>query len=84
MQRSNDCINNLCISEYIRGYNSDGEEVLWIVTSGNVNTLALFDINNDSKNEVKLNRKQWKSIIQLIGLFLFQNIMYVTDYLRLQ
>lgn len=38
--------------EYIRGYDIDGNEKLWIVTSGNVNSLALVDFNNDGKNEV--------------------------------
>lgn len=38
--------------EYIRGYDVDGNEKLWIVTSGNVNSLALVDFNNDGKNEV--------------------------------
>lgn len=38
--------------EYIRGYDIDGNEKLWIVTSGNVNSLALVDVNNDGKNEV--------------------------------
>lgn len=38
--------------EYVRGYDIDGNEILWIVTSGNVNSLALVDFNNDGKNEV--------------------------------
>ncbi|XP_031619932.1 Bardet-Biedl syndrome 2 protein homolog [Contarinia nasturtii] len=39
-------------NQYIRGYDMDGNEKLWIVTSGNVNTLALVDFNNDGKNEI--------------------------------
>lgn len=38
--------------EYIRGYDKEGEEKLWIVTSGAVTSMAVFDINNDNKNEV--------------------------------
>lgn len=39
-------------AEYIRGYDIEGNEKLWIVTSGKVNSLALVDFNNDGKNEV--------------------------------
>lgn len=46
-------INCKCIFlEYIRGYDIEGSEKLWIVTSGNVNSLALVDFNNDGKNEI--------------------------------
>lgn len=38
--------------EYIRGYDIEGNEKLWIVTSGKVKSLALVDFNNDGKNEV--------------------------------
>lgn len=38
--------------EYLRGYDINGNEKLWIVTSGNVNSLALIDVNSDKKNEV--------------------------------
>lgn len=41
-----------CSAEYIRGYDIDGNEKLWIVTSGKVNSLAFVDFNNDGKNEV--------------------------------
>lgn len=43
--------------EYIRGYDIDGNEKLWIITSGNVNSLALVDFNNDGKNEVNTDNK---------------------------
>lgn len=39
-------------TEYIRGYDIDGQEMLWVVTSGNVTTLALIDANSDGKNEI--------------------------------
>lgn len=38
--------------EYLRGYDNDGNEKLWIVTGGVVNSLALIDVNGDGKNEV--------------------------------
>lgn len=37
----------------IRCFDYTGKEIFWIVTNGNVNSLALSDINKDGKNEVK-------------------------------
>lgn len=45
----------ISVAEYIRGYDIEGNEKLWIVTSGKVNSLAFVDFNNDSKNEVSAN-----------------------------
>lgn len=42
----------LLLKEYIRGYDAEGNESLWIVTNGVVNSMTLTDINNDGKNEV--------------------------------
>lgn len=39
-------------TEFVRGYDIDGNEKLWIVTNGNVNSLTLIDANNDGKNEI--------------------------------
>lgn len=39
-------------SACIRGFNHDGSEVFWIVTSANVNCMLLIDINKDGKNEL--------------------------------
>lgn len=55
------------IVEYIRGYDIDGNEKLWIVTSGKVNSLAFVDFNNDGKNEVS----KIMVVIQLKRSFLF-------------
>lgn len=54
--------------EYIRGYDIDGNEKLWIITSGNVNTLALIDINGNGKNEV---RQLMRIHITLMNKFVF-------------
>lgn len=50
---SNNSSEKNLIAEYIRGYDIDGNEKLWIVTSGKVNSLAFVDFNNDGKNEVR-------------------------------
>lgn len=38
----------------IRGFNDKGDEVLWIVTSGTVNSMILFDFNRDNDREILL------------------------------
>lgn len=38
----------------VRGFNDKGEEVLWIVTSGVVNSVILFDFNRDNSREIML------------------------------
>lgn len=53
-------------TEYIRGYDIEGNEKLWIVTSGKVNSLALVDFNNDGKNEVNM------LLIKLIVIYVTQ------------
>lgn len=50
----------MSIAEYIRGYDIDGNEKLWIVTSGKVNSLAFVDFNSDGKNEVSKIKIKWK------------------------
>lgn len=36
----------------IRGFNAEGNEIFWIVTSSNINCMVLVDINKDGKNEL--------------------------------
>lgn len=38
----------------VKGYNVKGEEILWIVTSGTVNSIILFDFNRDNDQEIVL------------------------------
>lgn len=38
----------------VRGLNDKGDEIFWIVTTGNVNSMILFDFNRDSENEILL------------------------------
>ena len=38
----------------VRGYNEKGEEMLWIVTSGTINSMVLFDFNRDNDLEIIL------------------------------
>ena len=38
----------------IRGLNDKGDEIFWIVTTGNVNSMILFDFNRDNENEILL------------------------------
>ena len=38
----------------VRGFNDKGEELLWIVTSGTVNSIILFDFNRDNDREILL------------------------------
>lgn len=38
----------------VKGYNVRGEEILWIVTSGSVNSIILFDFNRDNDQEIVL------------------------------
>lgn len=38
----------------VRGFNDKGDEILWIVTSGIINTIILFDINRDNDLEILL------------------------------
>lgn len=38
----------------VRGYNDKGEELLWIVTSGIINSMVLFDFNRDNDLEILL------------------------------
>lgn len=67
------------ILEYIRAYDIEGNEKLWIVTSGNINSLALIDANNDGKNEVfRQNSNQFKINNKLSNI----NFFFV-DRLRL-
>lgn len=51
-ERRNEILFFCEFSEYIRGYDIDGQESLWVITSGSVCTLALIDANNDGKNEI--------------------------------
>lgn len=37
----------------VRGYNQEGTEVLWLITSGSVVSLLLIDIDKDGQNEVR-------------------------------
>lgn len=52
--------------EYLRGYDIEGNEKLWIVTSGNVNSLALIDVNSDGKAEVKWHNAYNKPCTQFV------------------
>lgn len=52
--------------EFIRGYDISGNEKLWIVTSGNVNSLALVDFNNDGKNEVNFHSIHHNSLSERV------------------
>lgn len=45
-------MNRFSFEEYIRGYDAEGNEALWVVTNGVVSSMTLIDINNDGKNEV--------------------------------
>lgn len=38
----------------VKGYNVKGDEILWIVTSGAVNSIILFDFNRDNDLEIIL------------------------------
>ena len=38
----------------IRGFNEKGDEILWIVTSGTVNSMILFDFTRDNEQEILL------------------------------
>jgi Bardet-Biedl syndrome 2 protein len=38
----------------VRGFNEKGEEMLWIVTSGVINSIILFDFNRDADLEILL------------------------------
>lgn len=38
----------------VRGFNDKGEELLWLVTSGTVNSIILFDFNRDNDREILL------------------------------
>ncbi|KAG5674649.1 hypothetical protein PVAND_004603 [Polypedilum vanderplanki] len=38
----------------VKGYNVKGDEILWIVTSGVVNSITLFDFNRDNDKEIIL------------------------------
>lgn len=61
----------ISIVEYIRGYDIDGNEKLWIVTSGKVNSLAFVDFNSDGKNEVSKNRhkNQMEMLFYVVCIF---------------
>jgi len=50
-------INFLLIIGCIRGFNHEGNELFWLVTSGNIISLALIDLNKDEKNEVSIRKK---------------------------
>lgn len=36
----------------VRGFNHEGNEIFWIVTSANINSMLLIDINKDGRNEL--------------------------------
>lgn len=38
----------------VRGFNEKGDELLWIVTSGVINSIVLFDFNRDNDHEILL------------------------------
>lgn len=38
----------------VRGFNENGDELLWIVTSGIINSIILFDFNRDNDREILL------------------------------